>query len=252
MGDKSIASYIIDKANKDSIYSFISELGILNLQYTEDKILKRYIVGFDLDIGIRITKDITFREYFELYREYLLKNPINNSFKLKLILSLISRKTEIVPKLATLDTVENDSDKVGYNIYYSDDISESLAINIRQGLSSNLALLSDARGPEEKAIIEEEIKAIFDLLSQGLFRLIVENKYPKILENILPEKMYRKQIEDRILKKEIAVKYDGELYKSIKLGNSYIVVDSNLHEVMDKEIAEAIYCKINLSKSMFV
>ena len=49
----------------------------------------------------------------------------------------------------------------------------------------------------------------------------------------------------------MAVKYDGELYKSIKLGNSYVVVDSNIHAVEDEELAEAIYCKISLSKSMF-
>ena len=88
-------------------------------------------------------------------------------------------------------------------------------------------------------------------MSKGLFKLIIQNNYPKFLENILPEKIYIKQIEDRALKDEIAVKYDGELYKSIKLGNSYVVINSELQEVGDAELAEAIYCKISLSKSMF-
>lgn len=250
--DKFVTDYLMGKSNKDSIEQFINEAGILNLQYSEDKILKRYIVGFDFDISIRIQKDFTFKEYFDLYKDYLIKNPINNSLKLKLVLTVISRKIKIVPKLATLDTIENDSDKVGYNIYYSDDVSESLAINIRQDLTSDLVLLSDARGSHERKTIEKEMKAIFELLSQGLFKLIIQDKYPKVLESILPEKMYIKQIEDRILKDEISVKYDGQLYKSIKLENSYVVVDSRLHEVEDKSIAEAIYCKINLSKSMFV
>ena len=250
--DSSIADYIMDKSKKESIDKFVGDTGILNLQINEDKILKRYIIGFDFDISIRIAKDTIFKEYFDLYKEYLNKYPVNRSLKLKLLLYLVSRKVTMIPNLATLDTIENDSDKVGYNIYYSDDISESLAINIRQDLSSNLVVLSDARGQEEVGIIEEEMSAIVDLLSKGLFRLIIENRYPKILEDILPEKIYRQQIEDRILMDEISVKYDGKLYKSIKLGDSYVIVDSVLNMVLDKEIAEAIYCKINLSKSMFV
>ena len=171
--------------------------------------------------------------------------------KLKLVLNIISRKIKIVPQLATLDTIENDYDKVAYNIYYADDVTESLVVNIRQDLNCCLLVFSDKRGTEEAKVIEEEMADIFNLMSEGLFRLIIYDNYPKFLENILPEKMYRKQIEDRMLKDEVAVKYDGNLYKSIKLGSSYVVVDSDLHAVEDEERAEAIYCKINLSKSMF-
>ncbi|MDO5742724.1 MAG: hypothetical protein Q4Q13_07210, partial [Vagococcus sp.] len=125
--DKCIAEYIMNTSNKKSIDQFISKYGILNLQYTEDRILKRYIIGFDYDISIRVLKDFTFEEYFESYKNHLIKHPLNNSLKLKLILSVISRKVHTVPKLATFDTVENDWDRVGYNIYYTNDVSESLA-----------------------------------------------------------------------------------------------------------------------------
>ena len=249
--DEYITEYIMDKSNKDSIEEFINEDGILNLQYTEDRILKRYIIGFDYDISIRVKKDFTFREYFEAYGEYLEKHPLNNSLKLKLVLSVISRKVNTVPKLATFDTVENDWDRVGYNIYYSTDVSESLAINIRQDLSKSLAVISDDRNSEKLDIIEKEMLDLFDLISQGLFKLIINNNYPNNLESILPEKVYIEQIEDRILKDEVAVKYIGKLYRSIKLGSSYVVVDDNLHAIEDGKVAEAIYCKINLSKSMF-
>ena len=84
--DESMIDHIMNRSNKDSIEEFINEFGILNLQYTEDKILKRYIVGFDFDISIRIQKDITFRDYFDLYKDYLAKNALNNSLKLKLLI----------------------------------------------------------------------------------------------------------------------------------------------------------------------
>lgn len=241
----------MNASNRESIDQFISKYGILNLQYTEDRILKRYIIGFDYDISIRVKKDFTFEEYFESYKNHLIKHPLNNSLKLKLILSVISRKVHTVPKLATFDTVENDWDRVGYNIYYTNDVSESLAINIRQDLSKNLVVFSKFRGPEESEIIEEEMSDLFNLISKGLFKLILDDNYPKTLESILPEQVYIDQIEDRILKDEIAVKYDGNLYTSIRLGNSYVIVDSKLHAIEDEDIAEAIYCKINLSKSMF-
>ena len=112
-------------------------------------------------------------------------------------------------------------------------------------------VFSKFRGPEESEIIEEEMSDLFNLISKGLFKLILDDNYPKTLESILPEQVYIDQIEDRILKDEIAVKYDGNLYTSIRLGNSYVIVDSKLHAIEDEDIAEAIYCKINLSKSMF-
>lgn len=249
--DEYIAKYIMEKFNKDSIDNFINENGILNLQHTEDRILKRYIIGFDYDISIRVQKDFTFREFFEAYKKYLKNHPLNNSLKLKLVLSVISRQVNTVPKLATFDTVENDWDRVGYNIYYSNNVSESLAINIRQDLSKTLAVISGDRSPKKVDIIEREMSDLFNLISQGLFKLIIHNNYPKTLEDILPEKVYVEQIEDRIMKAEVAVKYDGKLYKSIRLGKSYVVVDDNFHAVEDENKAEAIYCKINLSKSMF-
>ena len=249
--DSNISDYIMNKDNKESIIEFVSKYGILNLQYTEDRILKRYIIGFDYDLSIRIKKDITFREYFDCYKEHLNNHPINDSLKLKIILTIISRKVHIVPKLATFDSVENDWERVGYSIYYSEYVSESLTINIRQELKHNLAVLSDSREHDKSQLIEEEMNDFCDLLSRGIFDLIIHDKYPQTLESILPEKEYVNQIKDRILKDETPVKYDGEIYKSIKLLDSYVIVDSNLHAVDDTERAEAIYCKINLSKSMF-
>ena len=51
--DTHITDYIMDKSNKDAIDKFINEYGILNLQYSEDRILRKYIIGFDFDISIR-------------------------------------------------------------------------------------------------------------------------------------------------------------------------------------------------------
>lgn len=249
--DTAVCDYIIDPKNKESIDEFVSEYGILNLKYTEDRILKRYIIGFDYDLSIRIRKDITFREYFDCYREYLKNNPINNSLKLKLILTVISRNINVVPKLSIFDTVENDSERIDYSMCYSGDVSESLSLNIRQSLKESLSVLSDKRGDDKDEVIEREMNDLCNLLSKGLFSLIIHDKYPETLENILPKEKYVSQIKERILKQETPVKYDGEMYKSIKLGGSYVIVDSDLHVVDDKEKAEAIYCKINLSKSMF-
>lgn len=249
--DEFVTDYISNKDNKESIDEFVSKFGIFYLQYSEDRILKRCIIGFDFDLSIRIQKGYTFKEYFLAYEKYLIEHTMNNSLKLKLILSVISRKVSTIPKLATLDTIENDWEKVSYNIYYSENVSESLAINIRQDLNNNLAVLSDKRSDELESIIEKELLDMIDVLSKGLFQLIIDNNYPNTLENIISKKEHIKQIEDRILKDEPPVKYQGNLYKSIRLGDSYVIVDKDLKAVEDSDLAEAIYCKINLSKSIF-
>lgn len=248
--DEFITDYISNKCNKEDIKRFVNTFGILNLQYSEDRILKRCIIGFDFDLSIRIQKDYTFKEYFLAYEKYLIENTINNSLKLKLILSVISRKVNTIPKLATLDTIENDWEKVSYNIYYSGALSESLAINIRQDLNNDLAVLSDKRNNDLESLIENEIMDMINLLSKGLFSLIINDNYPNTLESIISKEEHIRQIEDRILKDETPVKYQGILYKSIRLDNSYVIIDENLMAVENPDLAETIYCKINLSKSM--
>ncbi|AFS77684.1 hypothetical protein Curi_c06110 [Gottschalkia acidurici 9a] len=248
--NENIVQYITNKDNILKIEGFINENGILGLQYNQDQILKRHIIGFDYDISIRKAESWTFEEYFKDYREYLVKYTIKNILKLKLIFQTIAYKMTIVPRLAVFDTIENDVGEIEYNISYSGKISESLIINMRGNISEVLAILSNDRSDDKAILIEEELADIWDILSEGLFSLIIYDRYPRNLENILPEAVYKKQIEDRILKNEISVRYDGELYRAIKLDDSYVVLNSELHAVTDTEQAKAIYCKVNLAKSM--
>ncbi len=248
--DEYIAEFLLDKENEEKIRGFVDKEGILNLKYSQNKITKRLIIGFDLYISMRKDLDVNFRDYFKQYEEYLKTIDINNALKLKVLVYEIGEKVELVPHLAMYDTMANAGTAVGYNIrYYNKQIAENIYIDIRCGAKLNLATLSDERNDENLEIIEMEIKDLEKLLSNGLFNLIVYDDYPKSLEPILPEETYKAQIENRIFKDQVEVKYSGEVYRAIKLKDSYIALDRNLNVEKDQKKAKTIYCKASLAKS---
>lgn len=248
--DKYIVEFLLDESNKDRIRKFVDKEGILNLKYSQNKITKRLIIGFDLYISIRKDLDINFRDYFKEYEEYLKTVDINNALKLKVLLYEIAQKVNLVPNLAMYDTMANAGTAVGYNIrYYNKQIAENIYIDIRCDIKLNLAVLSDKRNEKTLDLIEREIEDLENLLSNGLFNLIVFNNYPKSLEPILPEKTYRAQIENRVLKDQIEVKYLGKIYRAIELKDGYLALDRGLNAEEDRQKAKTIYCKASLAKS---
>lgn len=249
--DETVSDHLTDKDKKNEIDKFIKENGILNIQYNQDNILKRHILGFDRHISISKTGHLTFKEFFEDYEEYLKDIKLNNIMKLKIIISSMANKIKTVPKLAIFNTIENNWSYLSYNISYSNGITESLTMNVIRDIDEELAIISDERNNENIDLIESEIFDIYALLSEGLFSLIIHDKYPKTLEKIFPQDKYKSQINERIFKNEIPVKYEGKIYKSIEINDSYITIDEDLHIVEDAKKAKAIYCKANLAKSMF-
>ena len=248
--DEYIVEFLLNKDNEEKIREFVDSKGILNLKYSQNKITKRLIIGFDLYVSIRKDLDVNFRDYFKEYEVYLKTIDINDSLKLKVLLYEIGEKIDLVPNLAMYDTMANAGTAVGYNIrYYNKEIAENFYMDIRCDVKLNLVILSDKRNDEDIDTIEKEIKDLEKLLSNGLFNLIVYDDYPKSLEAILPEETYRAQIENRIFKDKIEVKYSGKIYRAIELKNSYIALDENLNAEKDQKKAKTIYSKTSLAKS---
>lgn len=248
--DEYIAEFLLDKDNAEEVRKFVDREGVLNLKYSQNKITKRLIIGFDLYISIRKDLDVNFRDYFKEYEEYLKTININNAIKLKLLVYEIGEKVDLVPNLAMYDTMANAGTAFGYNIrYYNKQIAENIYIDIRCDAKLNLVVLSDERNDENLEIIEMEIEDLEKLLSNGLFNLIVYQDYPKSLEPILSEETYKSQIENRIFKDRVEVKYSGEIYRAIKLTDSYIALDRDLKAKKDQKKAKTIYCKASLAKS---
>lgn len=245
-----ITKYLVDKNNKEKIKRFVDSEGILNLKYSENKITKRLIIGFDLYISIRKDVDVTFRDFFIEYKEYLKTISINDTLKLKLLIYEIGEKVDLVPDLAMYDTMANADTALGYSIrYYNKQIVENIYIDIRCSVRLNLVILSEKRRDKDLDIIDKEVKELEKLLSEGLFNLIICNDYPTSLQPILPKETYKAQIENRVLKDELEVKYLGEIYRAIKLRDSYIALNKDLIAEKNQEKAKIIYSKVSLAKS---
>ena len=250
ISDKYIVDFLLEVKNNEKLKEFIDEEGILDLKFLQNKITNRLVIGSDSFRNIEKGLDINVKDYFDEYRQHLKTVDMDDSFKFKLILYELSEKVKPVPHLIMYDTIANEERTAVYNIrYYNKEISEYLYVELICGKELGLEVLTDTRNKENEEKIKKEIGDIEKLLANGLFNLIVYDDYPKSLETILPEKIYRAQIEDRIFKDQTQVKYQGEIYRAIELKDSYVAVDENLLGEKDPAKAKAIYCKTSLRKS---